>query len=131
MQPRIDHKRYPPIQRRAKKITLSSVTHVPLGLMGCALAALGWWVGGKREIQPCWNFFAPCCTWGFNEFVYILVQNYPCSEGTSPPVITQADKELPLMMKVNGSCAPFKLYKASRPCSYGPPCPFCRLFLKA
>ena len=27
------------LQGRAKKILLSSVTHVPLGLMGCALAA--------------------------------------------------------------------------------------------
>ena len=28
-----------------KKTLLSSVTHVPSGLMGCALAALGLWVG--------------------------------------------------------------------------------------
>ena len=47
------------IQRRAKKIKLSSVTHVPSGLMGCALAALGWWVGGWQEIKTCRNPFAP------------------------------------------------------------------------
>ena len=27
------------------------MTHVPSGLMVCATAALGWWVGGRREIQ--------------------------------------------------------------------------------
>ena len=32
------------VQGRAKKFLLSSVTHVPSGLMGCALAALSSWV---------------------------------------------------------------------------------------
>ena len=50
------------IQRSAKIIKLSSVTHVPSGLMGCASAALRWWVGGRRQIQTCLNFFAPRCT---------------------------------------------------------------------
>ena len=50
------------IQRGAKKIKLSLVTHVPSGLMGCASAALGWWVGGRRQILTCLNFFAPRCT---------------------------------------------------------------------
>ena len=47
------------VQGRANKTMLSSVTHVASGLMGCASAALGYWVGGKREIQTCKNFFAP------------------------------------------------------------------------
>ena len=50
------------VERRAKKIKLSSVTHVPSGLMGCASVALGWWVGGRRDIQTWLNFFAPRCT---------------------------------------------------------------------
>ena len=41
----------PFLQRGEKKIKLSSVTHVPSGLMGCALAALGWWVGGRRKFK--------------------------------------------------------------------------------
>ena len=49
------------VQGRAKKILLSSVTHVLSGLLGCALAALNWWVVGRREIQTCRNFFAPPC----------------------------------------------------------------------
>ena len=49
------------VQRGAKKIKLSSVTHVPSGLMGCASAALRWWVGGRRQIQTCLNFFALRC----------------------------------------------------------------------
>ena len=40
-----------------KYLLLSSVTHVPSGLMGCASAALGWWVGARGEIQTCLNFF--------------------------------------------------------------------------
>ena len=36
------------IQRGAKKIKLSSLIHVPSGLMGCASAALGWWEVGRR-----------------------------------------------------------------------------------
>ena len=40
----------------SKKTLLSSVTHVPSGLMCCALAALGYWVGGRREIQTYRNF---------------------------------------------------------------------------
>ena len=49
------------VQGRAKKFLLSSVTHVPSRLMGCALAALlsGQEEGGK--IQTCRNFFAPRC----------------------------------------------------------------------
>ena len=42
----------------SKKILLSSVTHVPSGLIGCALAAC---VSGQKEggnIQTCRNFFA-------------------------------------------------------------------------
>ena len=27
------------------------MTHVPSGLMGCVLAALGWWVGERRKIK--------------------------------------------------------------------------------
>ena len=34
--------------------------------MGCALAALGYWVGGRREIQTCTNFFTPRCTCVFH-----------------------------------------------------------------
>ena len=45
----------------SKKTLLSSVTHVSSGLMGCASAALGRWVGGRREIQTCKKFFAPRC----------------------------------------------------------------------
>ena len=46
------------LQRRAKKIKLSSVTLVPSGLIGCASAALCWWVVGCQEINTCWNAFA-------------------------------------------------------------------------
>ena len=52
------------VQGRAKKFLLSSVTHVPSGLMGCASAALSWWVAGRREIQTCRIFFARPCTRG-------------------------------------------------------------------
>ena len=38
------------------------MTHVPSELMGCALAALRWWVAGMREIQTCRNYFAPSCS---------------------------------------------------------------------
>ena len=50
------------VQDRAKQILLSSVTHVPSGLMGCALAA---YVSGQKEggtIQTCRNFLARPCT---------------------------------------------------------------------
>ena len=50
------------VQGWAKKFLLSSVTHVLSGLMGCALAALSWWVAWRREIQTCRNYFAPPCT---------------------------------------------------------------------
>ena len=46
-----------------KKIKLSSVTHVPSGLMGCATAALGWWVGGRRGNPNMLEFF---CTMLYN-----------------------------------------------------------------
>ena len=46
----------------AKKFQLNSVTHGPSELMGCALAALRWWVAGRREIQTCRNYFAPSCS---------------------------------------------------------------------
>ena len=52
----------PTLQRGAKKILLSSVTHVPSWQLGCPLAALGKWVGGRREIQTCRNFSAPRCS---------------------------------------------------------------------
>ena len=50
------------VQGRAQKTLLSSVAHVPSGLIGCASATLGWWEGGRREIQTCKYFFAPRCT---------------------------------------------------------------------
>ena len=37
--------------RVEQKTMLSSVTHVPSGLIGCASAALGWWVGRRRKVQ--------------------------------------------------------------------------------
>ena len=49
------------VQGQAKKTLLSSVTRVPSGLMGCALAAE---VSGQKEggkIQTCMNFFARPC----------------------------------------------------------------------
>ena len=61
------------VQGRAKKFLLSSVTHVPSGLMGCALAAL---VSGQKEgekIQTCRNLFAqPCMPHKYvsNAFIY-------------------------------------------------------------
>ena len=50
------------VQNGVKKILLSSVKHVPSGLIGCALAAK---VSGQKEggkIQTCRNFFARPCT---------------------------------------------------------------------
>ena len=38
-------------QGRANERELSLVREVPSGLIGCALAALSKWMGGRREIQ--------------------------------------------------------------------------------
>ena len=55
------------VQGRAKKILLSSVTHVPSRLMGCALAALVSWQKEGGKIQTCRNFFARPCTCSHND----------------------------------------------------------------
>ena len=52
------------------------MTHVPSGLMDCALAALGWWVGGRRQFQICLNFFAPRCI-VHNSFVTFKPSIFP------------------------------------------------------
>ena len=47
---------------KQKKFLLSSVTHVPSGLLGCALAA---YISGQKDggiIQTCRNFFARPCS---------------------------------------------------------------------
>ena len=70
-----------PIQGRAKKFLLSSVTHVPSGLMGCASAALSWWVAGRREIQTWRNFF---CSSLYSIFPLPPTVDIPCEwPGTS------------------------------------------------
>ena len=49
------------LQPGAKKILLSTVKHVPSWQLGCPLAVLDKWVGGRREIQTRRNFFSPHC----------------------------------------------------------------------
>ena len=64
------------------------MTHVPSGLMGCASAALGWWVGGRRQNQTCLNFFAPRCRWKsqvlWNLFGHIYVATHRGFTKTTP-----------------------------------------------